>query len=48
MLERIQRKATKMIPELKYLGYEIRLLECRLTTIETRVNETKRRPNISV
>ena len=33
-LERVQRRATKLIPEL--LCYERRLLECRLTTIETR------------
>ena len=35
-LERVQRRATKLIPELKHLCYESRLLECRLTTIETR------------
>ena len=35
-LERIQRRATKLIPELKHLSYEKRLLECRLTTLETR------------
>ena len=35
-LERIQRRATKLIPELKHLSYERRLLECRFTTIETR------------
>ena len=35
-LERIQRRATKMIPELRYLSYESRLLQCGLTTIETR------------
>ena len=35
-LERIQRRATKLIPELKHLSYERRLLECRLTTLETR------------
>ena len=34
-LERIQRRATKLIPELKHLSYERRLLECRLTTLET-------------
>ena len=31
-LERIQRRATKMIPELKELSYEERLKECGLTT----------------
>ena len=35
-LERVQRRATKLIPELKHLSYERRLLECRLTTLETR------------
>ena len=36
MLERIQRRATKMIPELRNLTYEERLKECVLTTLETR------------
>ena len=35
-LERIQRRATKMIPELRDLSYEERLKECGLTTPETR------------
>ena len=35
-LERIQRKATKMIPELRDLSYESCLLQCGLTTLETR------------
>ena len=35
-LERIQRRATKMIPELRDLSYEKRLKECGLTTLETR------------
>ena len=35
-LERIQRRATKMIPELRDLSYEERLKECGLTTQETR------------
>ena len=35
-LERIQRRATKMIPELRYLSYESHLLQCGLTTLETR------------
>ena len=35
-LERIQRRATKIIPELRVLSYESRLLECGLTTLETR------------
>ena len=36
MLERIQRRATKMIPELRDLSDEERLKECGLTTLETR------------
>ena len=35
-LERIQRRATKMIPELRDLSYESPLLQCGLTTLETR------------
>ena len=35
MLERMQRRATKMIPELRDLSYEERLKECGLTTLET-------------
>ena len=35
-LERIQRRATKMIPELRDLSYEERLQECGLTTLDTR------------
>ena len=35
-LERIQRRATKNIPELRDLSYESRLLQCDLTTLETR------------
>ena len=34
-LERIQRRATKIIPELRDLNYENRLFQC-LTTLETR------------
>ena len=36
MLEKIQRRATKLIPELRDLTYEERLKECELTTLETR------------
>ena len=36
-LERIQRRATKIIPELRYISYESRLLSCCLTTLETRL-----------
>ena len=35
-LERIQKRATKMVPELRDLSYEERLKECGLTTLETR------------
>ena len=35
-LERIQRRATKMIPELRDLSYESRLLQCGLATLKTR------------
>ena len=35
-LERIQRRATKMIPALRDLSYESRLLQCGLTTRETK------------
>ena len=35
-LERVQRRATKMFPELRDLSYESRLLQCGLTTLETR------------
>ena len=35
-LERIQRRATKIIPEMRYLSYEERLKECGLKTLETR------------
>ena len=36
MLEKIQRRATKLIPGLRDLSYEEQLKECRLTTLETR------------
>ena len=36
MLEKIQRRAIKLIPGLRYLRYEERLKECGLTTLETR------------
>ena len=35
-LERIQRRATKMITEVRDLSYESRLLQCWLTTLQTR------------
>ena len=35
-VERIKRRATKIIPELRDLSYESRLLQCGLTTLETR------------
>ena len=34
-LERIQRRASKMIPELRDLSYESRLSQCGLTTLDT-------------
>ena len=36
LLERVQRRATKMIPKLRNISYEMRLKECGLTTLETR------------
>ena len=36
MLERIQRIATKLMPKLSNISYEMRLKECGLTTLETR------------
>ena len=36
MLEKIQRRATKLIPGLRYLTHDERLKECGLTTLETR------------
>ena len=35
-VERIQRRATKMVPQLRDLSYESRLLQCGLTALETR------------
>ena len=35
-LERIQKRATKIIPQLRDLSYEVRLKECGLTPLETR------------
>ena len=42
-LERIQRRATKMIPELSDLSYEKRLKECGLTTLDHRDKAVKRK-----
>ena len=36
MLVRVQRRATKIIPKLRNIRYEMRLKECGLTTLETR------------
>ena len=36
MLERILRRATKIIPELRDLSYEERMKDCGLTILETR------------
>ena len=35
-LEKVQRRATKMIQGYKYLSYEERLIRCGLTTVEKR------------
>ena len=35
-LERVQCRATKLIPELSILSYEDRVQQCKLTTLETR------------
>ena len=36
MLERVQRRATTIIPKLRNISYEMRLKECGFTTLETR------------
>ena len=36
MLERVQRRATKIIPKLSNISYEMHLKECGLTILETR------------
>ena len=36
MLERVQRRATKIRQKLSNISYEMRLKECGLTTLETR------------
>ena len=36
MLERVQRRAIKVISKLRNNNYEMRLRECGLTTLETR------------
>ena len=36
VLERVQRRATQLIPKLRNISYEMRLKECGLTTLETR------------
>ena len=36
ILERVQRRATKMIPKLRNTSYEMRLKECGFTILETR------------
>ena len=35
-LERVQRRATKLIQELRIISYEDRVQQCKLTTLETR------------
>ena len=37
MLERVQRRATKMKQKLRNISYEMRLKECGLTTEEIRL-----------
>ena len=37
MLEKVQRRTTKLITGLRYLSYDDRLKECGLTTLETRI-----------
>ena len=39
--EQIQRRAAKMIPELRDLSYKERLKECGLTTLETKMIKLK-------
>ena len=36
MLEKIERRTTKLIPGLRHLSYEERLKECGLTTLDMR------------
>ena len=36
ILERVKRRATKMVPKLWNISYEMSLKECGLTTLETR------------
>ena len=36
MLERLQRRVTKMIPKPRNISYEMRIKECGLTSLETR------------
>ena len=42
MLERVQRRATKMIQKLRNISYEMHLKECDLTTLEIRRLRGKR------
>ena len=35
-LERVQRRATRLISGIRQVSYEERLQQCRLTTLETR------------
>ena len=37
MLERVQRRATKIIQKLRNISYEMCLKECGLTTLESRI-----------
>ena len=38
ILERVQRRATKMVQKLRNISYEIRVKECGLTTLDTILN----------
>ena len=37
MLERVQRRAIKIIPKRRNINYEMRIKECGLTTLETTI-----------
>ena len=42
MLERVQRRVTKIIQKLRNISYEMHLKECGLTTLESTVKEERR------
>ena len=43
LIEGVQRRFTRMIPELKSLAYEARLKRLNLTTFETRMRNMEKR-----